>query len=123
MFGFLRRSRLLSLALLLATPGMAGTALQAAHPCPAQAPWLAQTGHAPDAHHHGSHGSEPGAPTQCHCIGTCHAASTWAPPAGGPVLAVRAAAQSVVARPADTVLAPAHFPYRFLPPATAPPLA
>lgn len=123
MLGFLRRSRLLSLALLFAAPGVAGTVLQAAHPCPAQAPWLAQTGGAPHGHHHGSQGSEPGAPTECHCIGTCHAASTWAPPAGGPVLAGQLAAQVAVARPAYTELAPAHFPYRFLPPATAPPLA
>lgn len=123
MLGFLHRTRWLSLALLFATPGIAGTVLQAAHPCPAQAPWLSQTSDAPDAHHHGGHGSEPGAPTECHCIGTCHAAATWAPPAGGPVLAVPAPAQIVVARPADMLFAPAHFPYRFLPPATAPPLA
>ncbi len=123
MLGFLRRSRLLSLALLLATPGAARTVIQAAHSCPAQAPWLSQSRDAPDAHHHGGHGSEPGAPAECHCIGACHTASTWAPPTGGPVVPIRLVAQVAAVHPADAVRAPAALPYRFLPPATAPPLA
>ncbi|MGH7631318.1 MAG: hypothetical protein ACREOF_18440 [Gemmatimonadales bacterium] len=122
MLDLLRRSRLLSLALLLATPGAAGTVIQAAHSCPARAPWLSRSGDAPDAHHHGSHGSEPDAPAECHCIGACHAASAWAAPTGGPVVPIRLVAQIVAVHPADTARAPAALPYRFLPPATAPPL-
>ncbi len=122
MLHLLRHSRLLPLALLAATPGVAGTVLQAAHSCPAEAPWLAQGGGTPDAQHHGTHGSEPGAPVECHCIGACHAASTWAAPAGGPVIAIRELTRIAVLRPASAALAPAPLPYRFLPPATAPPL-
>ncbi len=122
MFSLLRGSGLLSLALLLATPGVAGTILQAAHPCPAQAPWLPRSGDAPNAHHHG-HGSQQDAPSQCHCIGTCHTAATWAPPAGGPVVPLVQVERVALSNPSATALAPVVLPYRFLPPATAPPIA
>ena len=124
MLGSLRRSRPLALALLLATPGAAGMVLQAAHPCPVEAPWLSQPGDAPDAHHHGSHGSDSGVPVECHCIGACHAASTWGPPpSGGPVVAIAELTQAAFAHPKYLALAPVALPYRFLPPSTAPPLA
>ena len=123
MLGFLRRSRLIRLALLFVTPGVGGTVLQAAHPCPVEAPWLSQPGDASNAHHHGDHGSDTGLPVECHCIGACNAASTWAPPSGGPVVAIPQLTRVVSAQPSCTALAPASLPYRFLPPSTAPPLA
>jgi hypothetical protein len=123
MLGLPRRSRWLAVALLLATPGVAGTLLQAAHPCPVEAPWLPPAADAPGAHQHGDHGSEPGAPVECHCIGACHAASTWAPPSTGPVIALRETARVVLLHPVHRALAPAALPYRFLPPSTAPPVA
>lgn len=123
MLGLLRRSRLLSLALLLATPGAAGTVIQAAHSCPAQAPWLSQAGDPPHSHGHGSHGSESDAPAECHCIGVCHAAPTWAPPVDGPVVPVRLVTPVAIVPPVDAPVAPGGLPYRFLPPATAPPQA
>jgi hypothetical protein len=40
MIRLLRRSRLLALVLLLATPALGGAWLQAFHPCPVDTPWL-----------------------------------------------------------------------------------
>src|SRR5688572_9324619 len=69
MIGRMRRWRLLALLLLLATPGVAGTALERVHPCPETAPAsvAAETGH-------GAHGNEqesPGHSGECHCVGAC----------------------------------------------------
>lgn len=117
MLRLFRRSRLLALALLLATPALGGAWLQFAHPCPVDAPWTAE---------HGGHGAEHGgadASSGCHCVGTCApgilaalgaddpspAAAVSIPPAGSPLVP---AAQAPSLRPADR-----------LPPATAPPLA
>ena len=117
MIRILRRSRLLALILLLATPALGGAWLQAAHPCPVDSPPIAD-----HASGHGDHGTE-GSAGSCHCVGSC------ASPVGA-VLAAAAvlppvAAPTPVARPrlAPGAPSPTLHPSDLLPPATAPPLA
>jgi hypothetical protein len=116
MIPLLRRSRLLVLTLLLATPALGGAWLQAAHPCPVDSPWLAE-----HEDGHGDHGA-PAGHGACQCVGTCAgaavavlAASTVLPPATAPAPAVRP-------RLTPGVTAPGIRPSDRLPPATAPPL-
>lgn len=122
MIGRLRSSRVLALLLLLATPGMAGTALEALHPCPEAAPAYAaaagtHAGHDADAGHESS-----GHTAECHCVGAC-AVSAVAPIAAAsslPTVAViDPAARVIRAAPARL---PASPPSDRLPPSTAPPL-
>ena len=117
MLRFLRRSRLLALALLLATPALGGAWLQAAHPCPVDTPWLS-TGH--DGH--GGHQDQPASST-CHCVSSCQAAAVAALVAA-PVLPLAAEpAPAVPPRFTPAAPRPAVRPSDRLPPATAPPLA
>lgn len=125
MMARLRRLRILTLLLLAATPGLAGTALQALHPCAVSMPWLAGggnggAGHAGHAagHDHAPDGPQP--PQACHCIGACSVVD--APPVAVDGRFVRAplavAAVRTLASPADI---PVHLPLDRLPPTTAPP--
>jgi hypothetical protein len=119
MLGRTRRSRLLVLLLLLLSPGLGGWAVQALHPCPAEASHAAGDGGSDCASHpspaHGGHGSD------CHCFGSCHATPSFQP-AGAPVVAAPIPSFALAIprpaepeRPAASRLSPLH------PPATAPP--
>jgi len=108
------RTRLAALALLLASPGITGLAVDAAHPCPEKAPWTVQE----TGHHHDAPASEP---HSCKCVGACQTAVAGSADvhdglaALAPVLSYRSTSfhfQLVaLGRPQDR-----------LPPATAPPL-
>ena len=116
------RSPLAALVLLLASPGLAGVALDAAHPCPAIAPWLVQsvTGHHGDSGHHGS--EAPDGEHECKCFGSCLNAPDIRPVNAATTLAVTPLVAAAVARPLHYALVPAGRPADRLPPATAPPL-
>ena len=118
MLHLLRRSRLLALALLLATPALGGAWLQVGHPCPVDAPWLSTGGN----EGHGEHDPH-STPGTCHCVNSCQAAAVAAI-AAAPVLQL-AAAPPPAAPPAFAPAAPlpAFRPADRLPPATAPPTA
>ncbi len=125
MLPVLRRCRALALALLLAAPGLGGTWLSLAHPCPVDMPWLAQTDHgvhgAQASHGHGD--APAGSSSSCSCVGACH---------GGGLALI-----SVPVEPATALVlvgwntspatpdrdAPARTDSHRHPPATAPPLA
>jgi hypothetical protein len=117
MIRFLRRSRLLALALLLATPALGGAWLQAAHPCPVDSPWLAD-----HEGGHGDHGAQGGA-NGCHCVGSCAGAAAAVLATATVLPAVVAPAPSDRPRLTPGTLTPAARPSDRLPPATAPPLA
>lgn len=135
MMARLRRLRWLALVLLVAVPGLGGAALQAVHPCPVDAPWLAAAPSTPadmpaDTPAHGHHGAPAGAPSHdagghgdvCHCVGACAAALAPAPITdAGRILEIDAdvVAQVLVAPAAE--LPPAAPPLDRLPPTTAPP--
>ena len=116
MIRLLRRSRLLAVVLLLATPALGGAWLQAVHPCPVDAPWLEEHGHGQE---HGSTSKAEG----CHCISSCSASSIAVLATG----AVSPAASTSGFLRATGVPAErrrtAPRPSRLLPPATAPPLS
>lgn len=117
MIRLLRRSRLLALALLLATPALGGAWLQALHPCPVDQPWAA----APGEHGGGHHGAPAGAPEGCHCAGSCSpvGAAALARSPESPTLTTALAPPSrALPVHADP---PALRPSDRLPPATAPP--
>ncbi|HEX9893774.1 MAG TPA: hypothetical protein VGA78_07605 [Gemmatimonadales bacterium] len=120
----MKRTRLASLLLLLASPALGGTLLPVLHPCPVDAPWtLAGGDHADHGNHHPAPAPAPeGNSHDCTCIDSC---------TPGPAL--------VVAPDLRPVLPPAAFQPRLgpagpdaslilaptaerLPPATAPPL-
>lgn len=117
----LRHLRFLTFLLLIGTPGLAGTALGAMHPCAAEMPWTA----APSEHaaHHGSHDGAPtdGVPAPCHCIGACQGAAPMAPAGSDAVLALA----PIAAQAPSSLLAPSaelpSLPPYLLPPKTAPP--
>lgn len=122
MLSHLRHMRLLTLLLLIGTPGLAGTVLSAIHPCAADMPWTATP--ADHGSHHGSHHSGPsddGAPAPCQCIGAVQGAAPMATAGSGTELAVAPAAILVPA----SLLAPSYqlpaAPPHLLPPKTAPP--
>ncbi|HEU4799494.1 MAG TPA: hypothetical protein VFS94_02585 [Gemmatimonadales bacterium] len=117
----MRHLRLLTLLLLIGTPGLAGTALSAIHPCAADMPWTATP--ADHGSHHGSHDSVPsddGAPAPCQCIGAVQGAAPMAA-AGAAELAITPVAALVPV----SLLAPSYelpaVPPHLLPPKTAPP--
>jgi hypothetical protein len=125
MLALLRRSRLLSSLLLLASPAGAGTVLPVLHPCPVDTPWLegspARTGHA--AHHAEAHGRSQTDRQEhtCNCIGSCLAGAVLAPASPVSVAAAplaRATLQGWTASDASLVLAPRA---SLLPRSTAPP--
>jgi hypothetical protein len=108
------RTRLAALVLLFASPGFAGLAVDAAHPCPEKAPWTVEK----TSHHHDGPATEH---HDCKCVGACQTAVAvtvdvrdgWTSLA--PVFSYRSAAFHVqlidLGRPQDR-----------LPPATAPPI-
>jgi hypothetical protein len=112
----IRRSRLLALALLLATPALGGAWLQVAHPCPVDAPWA---GH-PDAGGHGDHDS-PGHGETCHCVGSCAASAAAILTAAAAVSGMLDEAPAPPRPPRAALTVPALRPSDRLPPATAPP--
>jgi len=121
------RSRLASVLLLLASPAMAGTVLPLAHPCPVDAPWLAQdpgSSHEEHAGHHQSH-SPAGQSTSHSC--TCPSACT-----AGLGLSVLPAAGAISFLATPLRVFPAFVEHSApwtpsyldrLPPSTAPPIA
>ena len=120
MMARLRALRLLALLLLIGSPGLGGSLVQALHPCTAEMPWMARAddgGHG--AHGHGESPSE-ATDAQCHCIGSCAAGIAIVSIAAGPDVRVAAA----FAHPSPTprpLAAPRGIPSDRLPPATAPP--
>jgi hypothetical protein len=116
---------MLALTLLLAAPGLGGTWLSVAHPCPVDAPWLAQSGHgdhgAQTSHDHGD--APAGSSSSCNCVGACQSgAATVVSIAAGPrtILAAAGWNTSPSSPDSDTPVQPR---LRWHPPATAPPLA
>jgi hypothetical protein len=116
MIRLLRRSRVLALALLLATPALGGAWLQAFHPCPVDTPSLEQHGH---GHEHGSTSKA----ESCHCVGSCSAASIAVLPTGAAEFAAAPSGVSPRPRFVRRADAPRLQPSELLPPATAPPLS
>ncbi|MGE0555443.1 MAG: hypothetical protein AB7R55_18585 [Gemmatimonadales bacterium] len=120
----LRHSRLLSLLLLGASPGLGGVAMPVLHPCPVDTPWMAGAGAEAGAGHHHETAPEQGGTHAgtCQCLGACQVSSAAVPKAAGtPVVE-----PSVVERAAQRLTAGAPFaarPDRRQPPATAPPTA
>ncbi len=121
MIRLLRRSRLLALVLLLAPPGLGGAWLQTAHPCPVDAPWLAEG--AAHGEHHGPAPAGDNGHGVCHCVGSCSTAAIAAIPAAARLLAVAVPVPAYVTPFAPAFAAPAAVPTDRLPPATAPPVA
>src|SRR5688500_9211026 len=96
------RSRLASLLLCLASPAVGGTLLPVAHPCPVNAPWLAQDPGSGDREH-GGHHQESQTPTDQSDHGcTCPAMG-----AAGLAAAVPSAAGTVILSSAPLQLLPA----------------
>jgi hypothetical protein len=125
MLGLLRQCRALALTLLLAAPGLGGTWLTLAHPCPVDMPWLAQGDHhdhqAQTSH---SHGDAPeGSAPSCNCVGACHSgAATLVSISTGPTSTIAGAGWSTPPSALDSDAPVQHRLHR-QPPATAPPLA
>jgi hypothetical protein len=125
MLEILRRCRALAVTLLLAAPGLGGTWLSVAHPCPVDMPWLAAEGH--EGHgpqtSHGHSDAPDGSSTSCSCVGACQ---------GGTAALIQVAVRADVVPAAtgwdtsasapDTDAPVESSPHRH-PPATAPPLA
>jgi hypothetical protein len=122
MIRFLRSSRLLALALVLATPALGGAWLQAVHPCPVDMPWLEEQGGHQAGHSEGHHGAPAGQAEGCHCVGSCSTATGAAL-----VSATETPSLTTSAAPVPPAFpargdAPPLRPSDRLPPATAPPL-
>ncbi len=120
---FSLRSRLLAVALLLASPGAGGMLLPILHPCPVDQPWV--TGHrmgpaAEHAHHHPADGSGP-QHQHCQCIGACEDVAVSG--SDSPLAAIRFPLPVVRVIGSDAAR-PARWsdPANLLPPSTAPPL-
>jgi hypothetical protein len=125
MLRLLRQCRALAVTLLLAAPGLGGTWLSLAHPCPVDMPWLAAGEHA-DHGAQSSHGHDdaPGSSSSsCSCVGACHGASA-ALTARAVEAAITLARQGWDTAPSspDSDAPDQHSPHRH-PTATAPPLA
>ena len=98
--------------------------MSVAHPCPVDAPWLAQVGHGDHATQtsHG-HSDAPANSSSCHCVGACQSgAATLVSISTGPaaILATVGWNTSPASPNSDT---PAQPRLRRHPSATAPPLA
>ena len=128
MLRLLRRCRIPALTLLLAAPGLGGTWLSVAHPCPVDLPWLAPAGHAEHGaegargtHAHGGAPAE--APSTCNCVGACQggSAALISLPAGPVALVAPGGWNSSASAP--HLEAPLQLRPHRQPPATAPPLA
>ena len=111
------RSRLAALVLLFASPGFAGLAVDAAHPCPEQAPWTVDS--PASGHHHDG----PQSPEQhdCKCVGTCETAVVAAIDSRE-VITLLAPVEGSRSVPLHFQIIPLGRPGDRLPPATAPPL-
>jgi hypothetical protein len=123
MIRILRQSRLLPLLLLLATPGLGGAWLQAAHPCPVDLPWLAGAEHAQQGSHHGTEPGNAPAGETCHCVGVCHVAGAALVATATRVAVLVVTSDPPAATPAPDLDPPVQLPSDRQPPATAPPLA
>jgi hypothetical protein len=123
MLDLFRRSRLVAGLLGLLSPGGLGMVLPLVHPCPVDAPWLAQAQPAGTHSPHQHHAPEPGRTPNhtCVCIGSCLTGALPLQPRAHavPMVPCRAAAPPVGAD-AALLLAPLA---TLLPPATAPPSA
>jgi hypothetical protein len=123
MLDWVRRSRIVTGFLLLASPGGLGMVLPVAHPCPVDAPWLAQAQPAGTPPQHRHHDPAPGRTPDhtCVCIGSCLSSAL---PSGVTGHEDRPAPPEAATAPigvdAALVLAPLA---TLLPPATAPPPA
>jgi hypothetical protein len=124
MLGALRRCRILALTLLLAAPGLGGTWLSVVHPCPVDAPWLAQAGHgdhgAQSSH---EHGSTPADSSSCNCVGACHNGAAALVSIAARPTAILAAVGWDTSSSSPNSDTPVQPRLRRHPPATAPPLA
>ncbi|HEV8454293.1 MAG TPA: hypothetical protein VGQ24_05355 [Gemmatimonadales bacterium] len=116
MLAFLRQSRALALALVLLAPGIAGSAVQWLHTCPADSP-SAVTEH----QQHDSKPSDSGHAPACHCIGVCHHAGVVSPAKPLTIAFAPDQPDSFVTPPSGVSFLPAGTPSDLLPPATAPP--
>ncbi len=114
-----RRSCFLVLLLLLLSPGLGGWAVQALHPCPAEASHAAGNGGSDCARHpmpaHGGHGAD------CHCFGSCHATPSFQPATAPTVAAPIPSFALAIPRPAEPERPAASHLSPLHPPATAPP--
>lgn len=120
MFRALRRCRPLALTLLLAAPGLGGTWLSVAHPCPVDSSTLADQPHEHGGHTSGPESTSPGH-DQCVCLGSCHLASLTAPAQAAAVAYEAPHFDLASSRPGTEALAPRERPFRLHPPSTAPP--
>jgi hypothetical protein len=109
----LLRSRFAALALLFASPGFAGLAVDAAHPCPEKAPWTVEK----PGHHHDAPATDH---HDCKCVGTCQTAVAAAVDASDGLTAV-APVFSYRSPSYHLQLVDLGRPQDRLPPATAPP--
>ena len=120
----LRRSpwlRLIAVLLLIGSPGLGGTGLQALHGCTEKMPWLADQAAGAAQGHHGGHQEAPAEP-DCHCIGQCQATPAM-PTAGEAAFSGTADLPAIVpVLSGESRVAPAGRTAHRLPPATAPPL-
>lgn len=133
MFKLLRRNRWLVMTLLLASPGIGGWLLPALHPCPADLPWLVDSGggvEAPDgghAHHQASSDSDHSSSHHssgdelCHCIGSCCPSAGPVPPQGRSFTEYWSLQVVVVPTSFLDAVRVDRLPGDYLPPATAPP--
>ena len=119
MLTLFRRSRAMTLAMVLLAPGISGTAVQWLHACPAEARAEA----AADHQHHDPAPSQPGHSQGCDCIGSCNTAGAIVPAKSLTIVVAEVLPDCRVILPADLGFAPAGIPSDLLPPATAPPLA
>jgi hypothetical protein len=113
------------LLLLVASPGLAGLALDAAHPCPEKAPWTVSAETAAPADHRAGDEHHPGEPAghhDCKCVGSCQTAPAVRSVDADGILAFAAPVVDLGLRPARSALIPVGRPADLLPPATAPPL-
>ena len=121
------RSRLTSLFLLLASPAVGGTVLPVAHPCPVDAPWLAQEagkgGHEHGGHHQHSKGPANQSGHTCTCPSACTAGLSVAVPTAFATIVLPAAPVRTLSLSADTDGGWIHAFLDRLPPSTAPPIA
>ena len=125
MLRVLRRCRALALTLLLATPGLGGTVLSVAHPCPVDMPWLAGAEHSTHATQpsHG-HGDTPASSSNsCSCVGLCQGGTAVLLPATAHAAVTPATTGWTTSTSAPDTNPPAEHGSHRQPPATAPPLA
>ena len=117
--------RALVAALALAAPGLGGTWLAVAHPCPVDMPWLAAQSHAghdaQSSHGHGDAGH--GSSSACSCVSACQNASAALNQSPVPAAGTVATPGWDVFPSASNHETPALRIAHRLPPATAPPLS